>query len=77
MNLARLFYRSFATARPKFCAATTSNGTAHENMTTFGFEAVSEEEKAKRGTAFNLVGHFLNAYNSCSERSVLSSSTSL
>ena len=47
MNLARVFYRRLSTNRSLFAAANGINFA--ERTTTFGFEAVTEEEKAKRG----------------------------
>ena len=55
MNLARVFYRRLSTNRSLFAAANGINFA--ERTTTFGFEAVTEEEKAKRG--YMKLSHFV------------------
>lgn len=58
MKLARVLYRTFGTTKANLCAA--SDGINHsEPTTTFGFETVSEEEKAKRGTGIKKVKFIL------------------
>jgi len=48
MKLARAFYRTFSSTKANLCVV--SDGINHsERTTTFGFETVSEDEKAKRG----------------------------
>ena len=52
--LARTFHRALSTTKTNLCTATnTINGA--ERTATFGFETVTEEEKAQRGHALKLM----------------------